>query len=212
MTQAGKYHRRWRNYLVDPKVQLKFALIMVVITTVLTAGLGFFWYAEVRTTSNMLRVNALSSLGPEVADKIEQEVGGYDHKRLAVLVGFGLLLALLSAGYGIFITHKVAGPIFKMTRHMKDIEANRIYPLWGLRKGDQLQEFFAAFQDMHASLRERTEKDMILLNQVIAAIDRGDGLEEMMPRIRERVVEKGDSLRDASDVTQQIRRDTGAPV
>lgn len=212
MAQSGKHQRRLRNYLLDPKVQLKFTVIMVVLTTVLTASLGYFWYGEVRTTSSMLRVNALSSLGSDVADKIDQEVAQYDRRRLLVLIGFGVLLALLSAGYGIIVTHKVAGPIFKMTRHMKDIEANRLYRLWGLRKGDQLQEFFSSFQGMHAALRERVEKDMIVLNQLIAAIDRGDDLKEQAPRIRALIVEKGDSLRDASDVTQQIRRDTAEPA
>lgn len=212
MSQSGKKQRKLRNYLLDPKVQLKFTLIMVVLTTALTAGLGYFWYSEIRTASSVVRVSALTNLDTEAARKVEEELAAQDHKRLVLLVGFGVILALIITGYGIVVTHKVAGPIFKMTRHMKDVEANRLYKLWGLRKGDQLKEFFSAFQGMHAALRERVEQDMILLNQMITAIDRGDDLKEFVPRIRAAVVKKGKSLRDASDTTQQIRRDTGEQV
>ena len=170
------HHRQIRNYLLDRKVQLRVALVMVALTTLLTAALGWAWYSEIRTASSVIQINAIAALGPETAKSLEAELSLHDQRRLWVLCGFALLLAILVVAYGIVMTHKIAGPLFKIKRHMNDIEAGRFYKLWGLRRGDQLQDFFAAFESMHGALRSRVEGDIELLNHLVAAIERGDDL------------------------------------
>jgi len=201
-----KQRRKIRNYLIDRKVQLKITVVMVVLSSLLTGVLGFFWYNEIRKASAVIRINAISTLGSEAARRLGDELASADKQRLLVLVGYALALALLIAAYGIVMTHRIAGPLYKITRHFNDIEAGRLYKLWGLRKGDQLQDFFAAFEGMNNALRQRVEADMLLLNEVIAAIDRGDDLADKVPKLREAVVAKGDSLRPASDTTQKLKR------
>src|SRR5881394_1296483 len=67
---------------------------------------------------------------------------------------------------GILITHKVAGPLFKISSFFARIRDNRIGPLpAGLRKGDELQEFYASFLDMHQALRQRTEEETRVLGE-----------------------------------------------
>jgi len=72
------------------------------------------------------------------------------------------LLSLLVVGIGIagiVVTHKVAGPIFKMKRHLRDVAAGKLDIPWGLRKGDELVEFFEVLREMIQALREqRTEQ------------------------------------------------------
>lgn len=205
----GKRRRRkLRNFLIDSKVQLRITLVMVALSSVLTAILGFFWYGEIRRASDMIRVNAISVLGSDAARQLETELLQQDHQRLVVLVGFALLLGLLIAGYGIVMTHKLAGPLYKINRHMNDVAEGRLYKLWGLRRGDQLQEFFQSFDRMHGALRERVEEDMKLLNRVVAGIESGGDLPGLVPSLREALVAKGESLREASEVTQQLRRPT----
>jgi nitrogen fixation/metabolism regulation signal transduction histidine kinase len=204
--RTQRHRRQLRNLLIDRKVQLRITVVMLLIGAVLTAGLGYIWYAETRTTSQMIRVNALATLDAATTREVEARLASQDRQLLLVLVGFSLLLGVLIAGYGIVMTHKLAGPLTKIARHMNDIEANRLYPLWELRKGDQLQDFFATFKRMHAALRARVEADMILFNRLMAAIDRGDDLRGQLPAIKERLTEKGDSLRDASETTQKIIR------
>ena len=202
---SPKQRRSIRNYLLDRKVQLKITLVMLALTSMLTAILGYFWYSEIRTISDVVRINSIGLLGDD-ARLLGQELDAGDLKRLGVLIGFAVLIALLITGYGIVMTHRIAGPLFKIRRHMSDIEQGRLYKLWGLRKGDQLQEFFSTFERMHGALRERVEADMILMNEVIAAIQAGRDLTDLVPKLRSAVVKKGDSLRDASDTTQQIQR------
>jgi len=191
-----------RNYLIDRKVQLKVTLVMVALTSLLTAVLGFFWYAEIRKASDVIRINAMSILGTEAAAELGSELATSDHRRLIVLVGFALVLSVLIAAYGIIMTHRIAGPLFKMNRYVNDIAADRLYKLWGLRKGDQLQEFFRSFEGMHTALRARVEEDMSLLSRVLSAIDAERDVKELVPVLRESLARKRDSLRDVGDATQ----------
>ena len=200
------HHRQIRNYLLDRKVQLRVALIMVALTTALTAALGWAWYTEIRTASSVIQINAIAALGPETAQSLEAELKVHDQRRLLVLVGFALLLALLVVAYGIVMTHKIAGPLFKIKRHMGDIEHGRLYKLWGLRKGDQLKDFFAAFESMHGALRARVEADIELLNRLVAAIERGGDLQGELPALKLALESKNESVREAGQTTLQLSR------
>ncbi len=202
----GKQRRLLRNYLIDRKVQLKITVVMLLLSSALTAVLGFFWYAEIRKASAVIRINAIATIGSEAAAELGQELASSDMQRLIVLVGFAVLLGLLIAAYGIVMTHRIAGPISKTTRHLSDVEEGRIYKLWGLRKGDQLQDFFAGFQRMHDALRGRVKEDMILLNELVAGIEGGADMKEKLPKIKGALRGKGDSLQDASEVTQRLKR------
>jgi len=186
MSQKPYTHRRQiRNYLLDRKVQLTIAAVMVVITSLLTAGLGMAWYTEVRNASAVIQVNAISALGVDTATGLADELAANDLKRLLVLVGFGIALAFLVVGYGIVMTHKIAGPLFKMKRYLGEIEEGRLDRLAGLRKGDQLQEFFTALDHMQTALRGRAEADLALLDQVIAAVDKGEDVRALLPQVRQ---------------------------
>ncbi len=202
-----RHRRRIRNYLLNPKVQLKITLIMVTLTSLLTAVLGYIWYAEIRKASGVIKVSAISVLGNDAANQLAAELASEDVTRLMVLIGFGAALAVLIAAYGIVMTHRFAGPIFKIKRHMADIENDRLYALWGLRKGDQLQDFFEAFDAMHCALRSRTENDMLLLSATIAAIESESDLKTMLPVLQERLQQKGESLRGASKNTMRLFRE-----
>ena len=202
----SKNKRQIRNYFLDRGVQLKITVVMVLISSILTSGLGYFWYSEIRTASDVIRVNAMSTIGDEAATQLAEELATQDRRRLMLLVGFALLFAFLIAGYGVVMTHRIAGPLLKIRRHVKDVEEGRLYQLWGLRKGDQLQDFFGDFHKMHDALRERVEQDMATLGQVIEAIENKDDLEPMLAELRRSLSRKGASLRSAGETTLRIHR------
>ena len=209
------HKRRLRNYLLDRGYQLRFTLIMVLISAVLTTGLGYFWYAEMRNASRVLEVEALANMGEEESRRLEAELARQDRRRLLVLVGFGLALALVMAIYGIRMTHRVAGPLYKIARHMGDVRDNRIYPLWGLRRGDQLRHFWKVFSDMHESLRRRAKQEVDALELAIATLEGDESQLRDSPDLAETVVAlramrdaKLHSLEPASEETRQLTRDS----
>jgi len=194
-----------RNYLINRKVQLTITAVMVAISTLLTALLGFFWYAEVRRASEVIRVNAITTIGPEAAAELAQELARADMQRLLLLAGYALLLALLISVYGIVTTHRFAGPLAKISKHMQDVANNRLYGLWGLRRGDHLKELHATFERMHTALRKRNRDDIALLRAVIADAEAGGALADQLPALREALADKEGAMRDASETTQRIR-------
>ena len=84
---------------------------------------------------------------------------------LWTLVGILSALVVAIGLAGIVVTHKVAGPIFKMKRHLIDVAGGDLKVPSGLRKGDELVDFFAAFQSMVVSLRNSREEQLHELEQ-----------------------------------------------
>jgi nitrogen fixation/metabolism regulation signal transduction histidine kinase len=169
----SEHKRHIKNYLLDRKYQLRYTLIMVLISSLLTAGLGYVWYQQMRVTSRTIEVKALASLSDEDVQRIKDEMSAQDSLRLLVLVGFGVLFAVVVAGYGIILTHKVAGPLYKMSRHMNDVREGKLgRPVYDLRKGDHLHEFFETFKLMHSALCKQLESEVRTLDEVIASTER----------------------------------------
>jgi hypothetical protein len=170
MPEAHK--RRLRNYLLNRSYQLRYTLIMVVLSSLLTAGLGYVWYQQMRVTSRTIEVKALATLSDEDVQAIKDDMASQDRLRLLVLVGFGVLFAAIVAGYGIMLTHKVAGPLYKMSLDMDKVRDGKLGPLYDLRKGDHLLDFFETFKQMHTALRKETESEVSTLDAAIASTER----------------------------------------
>ena len=88
------------------------------------------------------------------------------------LVAGALALLVFVIGLaGILVTHKIAGPIYKMKRLLKRVTDGHFQKEGGLRKGDELQHFFDAFIAMVESLRQRELNTIRRLDQTIAALE-----------------------------------------
>ncbi|MBW2730886.1 MAG: hypothetical protein JRH20_00750 [Deltaproteobacteria bacterium] len=172
------YKRHLRNYLLDRRFQLRFTIIIVLVAAVLTGGLGSFWYGEMRKASRMVEVNALTTMTDDEVKKVEDEMATDDGIRLGVLLGFGVLLALVLAGFSIIFTHRIAGPLFKISRHLRDLRDHNLCEVWDLRKSDQLQEFWAVFKETHTALRDRQEEEIQVLAAVLTKTEAMDGLQD----------------------------------
>jgi nitrogen fixation/metabolism regulation signal transduction histidine kinase len=87
------------------------------------------------------------------------------------LIG-GLTLMVLAIGIlGIYFTHKVVGPVYKMKRLLKQVGDGNLHVDARLRKGDELQDFFQAFQDMVANLRMFEKNQLTELETALKALD-----------------------------------------
>jgi lipopolysaccharide/colanic/teichoic acid biosynthesis glycosyltransferase len=85
---------------------------------------------------------------------------------IASMIGFSVMFLVVLFLYGIVLTHKVAGPLFKITRHMDEVRDGQLKKIWGLRKGDQLIEFFNHFKEMHDELKKRIGEDILVLQTI----------------------------------------------
>ncbi len=103
------------------------------------------------------------------------------------LVGGLALMVLLIGLLGIYFTHKVAGPIYKMKRLLGQVGKGNLRVEARLRKGDELQDFFGAFAQMVANLRTFEQKQLEDVEKALAAVDRGekDEAKASLGRVRE---------------------------
>jgi hypothetical protein len=85
-----------------------------------------------------------------------------------VLVGFGLVVIL--SAYLVIMTHKVAGPLFKVSMYFERMAEGRIGNVMPLRRGDMLQDFFGDFKEMHESLRVRLQIDVDAMERALTAL------------------------------------------
>jgi nitrogen fixation/metabolism regulation signal transduction histidine kinase len=102
---------------------------------------------------------------------------------------FGVLITLLSllvvgiGVAGIIVTHRVAGPVYKMKRLLGYVGDGHLMLTEKLRKGDELQHFFDAFEKMVDSLRKRQQNEIAMLDRAVAGLE-GSVPDEQLSQLR----------------------------
>jgi len=202
------YKRKVRNYLLDAGLQLRYTATIVVVAIFLTAGLGFKMYQATRDVSKVILWTSL--VDPASADELQSQFANSDRVVLWGIVGFGVVLILSISAVGILITHKVAGPLYKIATFFGRVRDNRLGPApANLRKGDELQEFYLAFKDMHSSLRARAEDDVRIIGNVVSVLEtapdtRSPALARALDDLRDLRKRKEESLEKPVDEASGI--------
>jgi nitrogen fixation/metabolism regulation signal transduction histidine kinase len=106
---------------------------------------------------------------------------------IASLVGGLALMVILIGLLGIYFTHKVAGPVFKMKRLLAQVGHGNLRVDARLRKGDELQDFFDAFTQMVAGLREIERGQLAEIVNALEAVEKGvkDDAKVPLGRVRD---------------------------
>jgi len=93
---------------------------------------------------------------------------------LYVMILSGVLLTFGLALFGIKMTHKVAGPLHKVTLYLGKMRDGRYDKVYDLRKGDQLVEFYEHFKAAHDGLRAMQEQGVDEFRRMIEAAEKAD--------------------------------------
>lgn len=118
------------------------------------------------------------------ADALQSQSSSIAHQQRALLTTLFALLVVLVVGVGlagIVVTHKVAGPIYKMKRQIRTLTAGSWKMPDPLRKGDELTDFFDTFREMVKSVREHQEEEIGQLDGVIAGLRERVGDADLAP-------------------------------
>jgi hypothetical protein len=167
--------RRISNYLLDKKLQLRYVLLVTILSGLIAGSLGYLIYQQSRTASESLAADlaTLAHGDTSWADVQQQALSHlYSGDRALIytmaLVGFGLVIIL--SAYLVIMTHKVAGPLYKVTTYFDRMARGRLGSVTNLRRGDMLQDFYANFRDMHVAVRERLQGDVITMESAASAL------------------------------------------
>jgi hypothetical protein len=140
-----------------------------------------------------------ASVDPGVAQELQSQFRANDRVVLWWIVAFGVFLVVTVAAAGIWMTHKIAGPLHNISAWLGRIRDNQLPPDSGkLRKGDQLRAFHAVFCEMYDAIRGRVVRDTEVLEKAIAAMaaepSRSPALEQVTEQLRELQQDKVRSL------------------
>jgi nitrogen fixation/metabolism regulation signal transduction histidine kinase len=145
---------------------------------------------------------------PDLAEKIAahwtceiRQVATFDRlergrrRILWAMIGTGLVLVLGLALYGIKMTHRVAGPLFKVSLYLSKMREGRFDKVYNLRKGDQLVDFYDHFKHAHGGVVAMQREDIARITAVIAAADAaGAGQHPAVTELRALLARKEKSI------------------
>lgn len=175
-----KHQRKLANYMLDKNLQLRYVLLVTILSAVIAGALGYMIYDQRRTASESIEkdLQALTNsdashqeFQQQVSIGLEQDDQALVYKMAAVGVG---LVIILSA-YLIIMTHKVAGPLHKISMYFDRMADGRIGRVTPLRRGDMLQDFFGDFKDMHDALHARATADAALMERAVTELRAVEG-------------------------------------
>jgi nitrogen fixation/metabolism regulation signal transduction histidine kinase len=169
------HQRKLANYLLDKSLQLRYILLVTILSAMISGALGYMIYDQRRTASESIERDlqtltqadaSRQEFEEHVASVLESDDQALIYKMVAV--GFGLVVIL--SAYLVIMTHKVAGPLFKVSTYFDQMAEGRLGVVTPLRRGDMLQDFFGDFKSMHESLRARSQADLAAMEHALAAL------------------------------------------
>lgn len=165
----GAPKRKLRNYLLDRRFQLKYTSMVVGVTLVVASLLGAIAYRESQGQTEALQIQlaAQPDLDPQVAADLDAFGKQRDRQMLAGIMAGIALLTLALGMTGIVITHKLVGPAYRMRKLLATVAKGHLRVDGHLRKGDELQDVFNAFNDMVTTLRSRQAEEIAQLDAAL---------------------------------------------
>ena len=223
-----KYKRSFKNYLLDPRFQLKWTGMIIGVAFVISAIMGVFLYRtssevtaqsqkvigqgqelikESQKNSDLVKMQIEKEYGdaPELKatfNSSAQELDGQlevkqkalrsqyeatihqQNTMLTSLVAGLVLLVVLIGILGIYFTHKVVGPIYKMKMLLRQVGDGKLNFHGKLRKGDELQDFFEVFAQMVEKLKDRQRKEVAELEAAMVEAGKSGASDDAIAKIQ----------------------------
>ena len=144
-----------KNYLINPTFQLTIVGIFIGIS--LIVNLIYFF-------SMSISFEEFFSLGKQLGLPKESQffkfITHQKDKFTNIFLATSLLSSLVLIIFGILLSHKIAGPVYRMTEDLKEMTKNKKTKEVHFRKGDffiELTETFNNFLDSHQ--KDKSKED-----------------------------------------------------
>ncbi len=168
------YRRRLSNYLLDKRLQLRYVIVVSLLSAIICGVLGALIYRQEHQASTFLEedlqeLTAGDASLREFQAEVARDMESRDRALVFKMVGAGMGLVLILSIYLVVMTHKVAGPLYKVSMYFDRMSTGRFTKVTPLRRGDMLQDFFSSFQDSSDAIRGRMEKDLAIMERACKA-------------------------------------------
>lgn len=159
------HKRRVKNYLINTKLQLRFASWLLAVAATISVVLGWVLWRSYAETS---RVVAL--MDPEVADSLAAAFASEDRVRMIWLAVALAVVLICLLGFAVVMTHRIAGPAFVIARTCRQVADGNLERPRPLRERDMLVELGDDVAHMVDALRERDEAERDRIVAALAAL------------------------------------------
>ena len=144
------------------------------LSAVISGALGYMIYDQSRLASESIeRDLKVLTLADTSRQEFTSILADKDQALIYEMVALGCGLVIILSAYLVIMTHKVAGPLFKVSTYFDQMAEGRLGTVTPLRRGDMLQDFFGDFKTMHESLRARAHADVAVMERAVTALREG---------------------------------------
>jgi methyl-accepting chemotaxis protein len=180
--------RKLKNYLLDRRFQLKYTSMVVGVTVVVAAVLGFQVYDYSKGQTQLMNIERVEHKGGELDDQFVAQLDAYaraeDRKVLLGVLGGIALLALALGITGIVVTHRLVGPAYRLKQLIRHVSDGHLQVQGKLRKHDELQDVFEAFQQMVSNLRAGREQELSEIDDALGRARAAGASDETIAALR----------------------------
>ena len=167
-----------RRLVVNWSLQVRYAVLLAIFSALFAFVMGFF---------------ALRAYAELIDSRSELNL------RTVMVVGWGLGLTAAAAAFGLVVSNRWAGPLYRMERYLKQMANGELPVINPPRKGDELHGLFATFRAASEQLRSRQERELETLEGTLRLLDKPDSgvSPEVVAELRRLAEQKRTSLTPA---------------
>jgi hypothetical protein len=166
------HKRKLSNYLLNKSLQLRYVAFVTLMSAIISGALGYLiWRQEADASNYVLQAYDSFTDDAELRAAIASRLNSDDTRLVLTMAGAGIGLVVVLFLYLVVMTHKVAGPLYKVSRYFDEMAAGRLGSVYSLRKGDMLQDFYDKFRIMHGALRARHQAENEVLRRFLAVTE-----------------------------------------
>lgn len=172
-TPKRRHKRRLKNYVLDKSLQLRYVTIVLVLSTTIAGALGYLIWRQKDRASDAIRDVVAQEYKDDAAMRalITETLTSSDTDPFEVMVVAGLGLMVVLFAFLVVMTHKLAGPLHKVSIYFDRMAAGQLGTVTPLRALDMLKSFYATFSETHAAVRERLAADNAKAQALLDACD-----------------------------------------
>ena len=151
-----------RKVLVDPELQIGLSTEMV--------GWIYVYFMAFAVLANLPHIVALIGASPEEAAYLS----AMDHIRSfasSVVLPMGITFVAMAV-HGVYMTHRIAGPMVRFKRSMREIAARRLPRAIGLRPKDHFKDLADEMNAAMAVLREDGVRRKRMADDALATVQK----------------------------------------
>lgn len=189
-----KHKRKLANYLLDKRLQLRYVLVVTILSGLIAGTLGYMIYKQSADASASIESRLQDPTFAAIQKTINDDLQSGDQMLVYKMVGAGIALVIILSLYLVIMTHKVAGPLFKVSMYFDRMADGRLTVVTPLRKGDMLQDFYQSFQETHDAIRARAKADVETMDKALAALREQQNQADYRGEQRQKLVDALDGL------------------